>query len=291
MARPSKIEISAVNVRIPADKERDYVRFVSKLIDLKDGVRVYGNTYIALTSFDPEGGVGIISKYSKIDVDGNWFDIEDFAVASEEDVKQVNIPEHLRPNFSEFYFQLNSHLHVIAFETYSESQNLSARSVQIYFDEMLQRTEITEDFGSVEADVIKSYDEVDRILSLPKLRELRFLIKRPNADDVSGDLADIIEERLREQNAEAFEESIRSKDEDGISPNERSKKLAAVAAENGHFSAKSIVNGVSVSHDTTAKPLKEVETFSRDDGESARDVFLRLAAAVFNRIRRQRDVS
>ena len=288
MARPSKIEVSAVNIRISADKARDYVRLISKLVSLKEGVRVYGNTYIALTFFDPEAKVGIISKYSKIDIDGSWFDITHFDVASEEDVKQINIPKNLRPNFSQFYFKLNSRLHVISFETYSESQSLSARSVQKYFDEILQRSEILGEFGLVEADVIKSYDEVDRILSLPKLRELRFIIKRPNTDDVSGDLADEIEKRLREQNAEVYEESVRSKDERGLSPNERSKKLAAVAAENGHFSAKSIVNGVSVIHDTTEKPHKEVETFNRDE-DDAKDVFMRLASAVFDQIKRQRD--
>lgn len=288
MARPSKVEVSAVNIRISADQNRDYPALLAKLADLKAGVRVYGDTYVAVTYFDPDGTLGIISKYSEIDVDGNWFDVEFFDIASEEDVKQINIPEHLRPNFSQFYFSLNPDLHVIAFEVYSESKGLSSRSVQKYFDAILRRTEIRDQFGFVEADVIKSYGEVDRILSLPRLKELRFTIKRPNADDISGDLASAIEERLREQNAEEYEESIKSKSDYGLSPNERSKRLAAVAAENGQLSAKSIVNGVTVSHDTTKTPLKEVETFNRDE-RRARDVFLQLAETVFRRIKSQRN--
>ena len=289
MARPSKVEVSAVNIRISADQNRDYPALLAKLAELKAGVRVYGDTYVAVTYFDPDGTLGVISKYSEIDVDGDWFDVEYFDIASEEDVKQINIPEHLRPNFSQFYLQLNPELHVIAFEVYSESKGLSSRSVQKYFDEILCRTEIRDQFGFVEADVIKSYGEVDRILSLPRLKELRFIIRRPNSDDISGDLASAIEERLREQNAEEYEESIKSKSDNGLSPNERSKKLAAVAAENGQLSAKSIVNGVTVSHDTTETPLKEVETFNRDERD-ARKVFLQLANAIFRRIKSQRNV-
>lgn len=288
MARPSKIEVSAVNVRISADRNRDYAALFDKLVNLKAGVRVHGDTYVAFTYFDADDRTGIISKYSEIDVDGNWFDIEYFDIASEEDVKEINIPENLRPNFSQFYFSLNEDLHIIAFEIYSESKSLSSRSVQKYFDEILQRREIQHEFGLVEADVIKSYGEVDRILSLPRLRELRFTIKRPNADDISGDLAAEIEERLRELNAEEYEESIRSRSDDGLSPDERSKKLAVVAAENGQLSAKSVVNGVTVTHDTTETPLKEVKTFNRDETK-ARSVFLQLAEEVFGRVKRQRD--
>lgn len=288
MARRSKIEVSAVNIRISADRNRDYAALFDKLVDLKSGVRVHGNTYVAFTNFDAEDGTGIISKYSEIDVDGDWFDIEYFDIASEEDVEDINIPENLRPNFSQFYFSLDEDIHVIAFEIYSESKSLSSRSVQKYFDEILQRREIRREFGLVEADVIKSYGEVDRILSLPKLRELRFTIKRPNSDDISGDLAAEIEARLREQNAEEYEESISSRSEDGLSPDERSKKLAVVAAENGQLSAKSVVNGVTVTHDTTETPLKEVKTFNRDETKP-RSVFLKLAEAVFDRVKSQRD--
>lgn len=288
MARPSKVEVSAVNIRIPADKTRDYPSLLNELFQLKSGVRVHGNTYVAITFFNTEEGNGIISKYSEIDVDGDWFDIEFFDIASDEDIEKISIPENLRPNYSAFYFQLDIDLHVLAFETYSESKSLSSRSVQKYFDEILQTKEIRENFGFVEADIIKSYGEVSRILSLPNLNELRLTIKRPNSDDVSGDLAKDIEERLRSQNAEEYEETIKSKDEDGLSPNERTQKLAMIAAENGQVSAKSIVNGVMVPHFTTETPLKEVDTFSRDERRPMA-VFRELAERIFVRVKERRD--
>ncbi len=288
MARPSKVEVSAVNIRISADKDRDYSSLLNELFQLKSGVRVHGNTYVAITYFNAEEGSGVISKYSEIDVDGDWFDIEFFDIASDEDIEKISIPENLRPNYSAFYFLLDVNLHVLAFETYSESKSLSSRSVQKYFDEILQTTKIRESFGFVEADIIKSYGEVNRILSLPELNELRLTIKRPNSDDVSGDLARDIEERLRDQNAEEYEETIKSKDEDGLSPNERTEKLAMIAAENGQVSAKSIVNGVMTSHSTAETPLKEVDTFSRDERRPI-SVFRDLAKRILARVQEQRN--
>ncbi|MFG1362448.1 DUF4747 family protein [Xanthobacter versatilis] len=287
VGRPSKIEVSAVNIRIPAEMDRKYSDLIELIVSLKVGVKVYGNTYVAITTFDRSTGVGAFSKYSEIDIDGDWFDIDSFGLARPEQVDEVMIPDSLRPNFSSFYFILDASLHVIVFETYSESKNLSSRSVQKYFDEILGRSEISNVYGYIEADIIKSYGEVERILALPDLRELRIIIRRPNPDDVSGDLARIIEERLREQKGEEYEEILRSKDRDGLEPNERTKKLSVVAAENGQVIAKSLVNGVMSSHDTEEKPQKEVESFNKDE-IAPRSVFLRLAEKLFGRVRSSR---
>lgn len=288
MPRRAKTEVSAVNIRIQADHTRNYTALLESLARLKVGVKVFGDTYVAISSFDGSTGEGILSKYTEIDIDGDWFDIEDFDVATPDKIQDVSIPDNLRPNYAAFYFKVDPDLHVLAFETYSDSKGLSSRSVERYFREILSRSEIVENFGRIEADVVKNYSEIEKILHLPYLRELRLIIRRPNPDDVSGDLAAKIEERLREQNGEEYEEALKSKDEDGLRPNSRTKRLSLVAAENGQVAAKSIVNGVLVSHDTTEKPLKEVETFSRDETE-AKFVFLTLADRIYNQIRRSRD--
>lgn len=156
-----------------------------------------------------------------------------------------------------------------------------------FFAEALSDDAICEQFGLVEADVVKSYGEVERIINLPKLKELRIVIRRPNPDDVSGAFASRIEERLREQNGEEYEEIIRSKDADGLKPDERTRKLAIVGAENGEVSGKSIVNGVQVSHTTKEKPEKIVDTYNKD-AVSTRDMFLTLSARMVAAIKRRR---
>lgn len=287
MPRPSKLEVSAINLRIPADQERNYSRLLEALFARRLAVKVYGDSFVAITQYDASTGEGVFSKYSEIDIDGDWFDLDDFGPAAPERLDEVNIPESLRPNLAAFYFKLDSDLHVVAFESYSESRGLSARSVEKYFKEALRKPDIVNYFGRVEADTVKSYGEVQRIIELAQLKELKIIIRRPNPDDVSGDLAALIEERLREQKGEEYEETIRSKDDDGLEPNERTKKLAFVAAENGEVSGKSLVNGVLVPHTTEEKPEKVVDTYNKD-AISTKIKFLQLANKMLDAIRSRR---
>jgi hypothetical protein len=143
-----------------------------------------------------------------------------------------------------------------------------------------------ERFGRVEADIVKSYEAVERILALPDLKELRLIIRRPNSDDVGGGLARIIEERLREQNADEYEEILKAKGQNNLEPNKRTEGLALVAAENGQVRGKSLVNGVMTEADTTDRPLTEGTTYKPDQPEIA--MFRVLASKVFQHIARAR---
>jgi hypothetical protein len=287
MARPSKIEVSAINIRIPADKPRQYSELINRLFEARIAIKVYGDSFVAITSFNKGTGLGVFSKYSEIDIDGTWFDLEDFGPAEVEKVDEVSIPENLRPNHSAFYFELSEENHVLAFESYSESKGLSARSVEKYFGAALKHSSITDYYGRVEADIVKNYGEVERIIGLANLKELKIVIRRPNPDDVSGDLAAQIEERLSEQNGEEYVEITRSKDDDGLQPNERSKRLAMVGAENGEVSGKSVVNGVLTDHTTKEKPEKIVDTYNKDDVDT-RTMFRKLSARMMDVIVKRR---
>lgn len=120
MARPSKTEVSAINIRIPSDKTRDYSGLVGMLLEQKIAIRVYGTSFISITQFNAVSGIGVISKYSEIDVDGDWFDVEEFASATPEQMEKVSIPDRLRPNHAAFYFKLFEVLHLVVFASYSE---------------------------------------------------------------------------------------------------------------------------------------------------------------------------
>lgn len=288
MARDSKVEVSAINIRIPEDRRRDYTALIEALASLRRGFRVYGETYLAISFFDPSSGMGFFAKYTEIDVEGDWFDIEDFDKATQEQLNKINIPSNLRPNHASFYFRLDPNLHVVAFSSYSESRGLSARSVGRYFEEALLSSEIFDRFGLVESDIVKSYDEVDRILSLPHLKELHLIIGRPNSDDIGKKLANIIETRLKEQNADTYEEALSAKGRNDIDPNERTRQLAHIAAENGHVRAKAVINGILTQQNTDEQPLTERDTFKPEEKNES-SVFRTLANKIFNRIRSARE--
>lgn len=198
----------------------------------------------------------------------------------------MKIPDSLKPNLSQFYFSLQPELHVVAFEVYADSKGLSARSVEKYFEEALQARPIVERFGRVECDMVKSYSEIERILDLPDLKELRLIIKRPNSDDVGGRLAHIIEERLRENGGDEYEEAYRARGSHSLEPSSRTKELALVAGENGQVKGRSLVNGVMTDTDTKDRPLTESTTFKAE--QPGLVMFQAVAAKLFARIQEMR---
>src|SRR5688572_9278900 len=147
MARDPKIEVGALNLRIPETHNRDYRALVEKLTGLRRGVRVYGDSYVAIQLFVPEeDNLGLIAKYTEIDIDGDWFDLDDFDAATPERLDEIKIPEALRPNLAQFYFQLFPAEHILVVASYAESKSLSTRSMLKYFKEALTWPEITEEF-------------------------------------------------------------------------------------------------------------------------------------------------
>ena len=96
-------------------------------------------------------------------------------------------------------------------QTYGGSKSLSTNAIEKYFKQALLWKEIYNEFGNVEADIVQDYGAVEKILDLENLKELEIIIRPPNSDDVGIDLAHIIEERLREQNAEEYREKTQNK--------------------------------------------------------------------------------
>ncbi|MDH4746530.1 DUF4747 family protein [Sphingomonas sp. CBMAI 2297] len=287
MARDPKLEVSAINIRIPDTHNRDYRALIERLAGLRRGVRVYGDSYVAIKFFSSDQeDMGIIAKYTEIDIDGDWFDLEDFDTATPERLEEISIPDALRPNLAQFYFQLFPDDHIVAVSTYAESKGLSTRSLLKYFREALSWREISEEFGRVEVDIVQNYHGVEELLALPYLKEVRIIIRRPNSDDVSGDLAAIIEERLKEQNGDEYEEVLRSKDSGDLEPNERTRKLGVVAAENGELRTKSIINGIMTERKASDMPLTEGTRYKPEEPEMV--IFQSLAERIRETIARAR---
>ena len=98
MGRKQKFQAVVLSIRIPDDKDRNYPVLLKKIYDLKKSVQVYPGTGMALTSFNEKTRQGTISKFSIIDLDGDWFDESGFGPASEEALKKISIPGNLKPN-------------------------------------------------------------------------------------------------------------------------------------------------------------------------------------------------
>lgn len=286
MARDKKVEVAAINVRIPENMARDYVALLADVAETKKSVRVRGDTFVAIKSFDPETGRGLIAKFTEIDTDGDWFDLDAFDTATPEMVEGIEIPNALRPNLSQFYFIVEPTDHVVVFEIYSDSRGLSARAFEKFMKSILTDRRIRAKYGIVEADLIKDYGEIERILNMPHLRELKIVVRPPNSDDVGANLAKVIEERLREQNGGEYEERIKALPNRDLEPNERTRRLALIGAENGEVEAKALHNRIVTKVGTTESPLTEASKFG--DDKSAIAVFHELANRLMKKVRENR---
>lgn len=282
MTRDSKIEVAAVNIRIQDVKNRDYTALIKTIFDNRTGYQVYGDSYVIITLFNEKSNTGVISKYTEVAIDGSWFDTAKLDVASSADVGKIVIPSTLKPNLSQFYFSLDPALHTIAFERYSDSKSLSLNAMRKFFDKAVFEERVRTRFGTVDVDIVNSHLAVLNLLDQPDIKEVRVTIRRPNADDVGDDLAAIIEERLREQGASEYEETLKAKGEKSINPNERTRKLATVAAENGDVVVKSLVNGVTLTQHAAKTPLIEAEKYKSD--EAAWPHFVALARKLFAKV-------
>jgi len=282
MARNFKHEVAAINVRIRQKENRDYADLIDTLAKLKRGVRVYGSSYLAINYFDRAKNFGVISKYDEIDIEGDWFNVEGFDIASPEDLEEINIPSKLKPNHSRFYFTLDEKIHTVAFSSYATSRSLSVNAVEKYFRAACRWKEVSTKFGPVDADIVRDHGRVEAILSLPNLREVEIIIRPPNPDDINEALAKVIEARLKEQHAEEYEERIKSSGKTHLTPNDRTKALGNIAAENGEVKAKNVENGTVVSYTSNDMPLKEVKTFKGDTSELS--IFNILAKAILSKI-------
>jgi len=286
MARDPKIEVAAVSLRIPDPERRDYAGLIGLLADLKTGIKVFGDSHLTIRFFDAESRTGLFAKYTEIDLDGDWFDTQKFDEATPDLVEQIRIPEHLKPNLDQFLFYIDPAVHILTFSKYEDSKALSTRAVSKYFTEILTHPAVMERFGRVESDVVLSFQEVDELLSQPGLKELTISIKMPNPDGIDDNFAEVIRERLRRQKADEYIEGLRSRDGDSLEPDEQSRALAKVAAENGDVVTKAYVNGVLMERRASESPLVLADRYPPT--QSAIIKFRELSQEIIGRIQRAR---
>lgn len=244
MGKKQKFEAVVLSIRIPDEKVRDYSTLLQKIYELKQSVEVYPNVGMAITSFNKNTHEGTLSRFSIIDVGGDWFDVKGFGPASEEDLKKIQIPRNLRPNLisKPIYMDVNEHL--ISVMTYSVRKSISPLQIEKYFRMIVSLPEVVTEFGAVQVDLFKDSSEIEALLGLETLKEVKIIVKRPN--HIPPGLIKEIEEELREENADEMVRIIKSKSENYIKPSARTKAIGFLAAENGSVAVKHEEEGATV---------------------------------------------
>jgi hypothetical protein len=270
MARPKKLSVSALNVRIINKEARDYAALFRAILRAKQSIAVRGTDHLILTAFGPALGSqnipfsGVLGKYTDIPEDADWLDTASLVAANEDRLEEIKIPSDLKPNFQSFFCVLFPDQHIFAFETYSESRSLSARAVEKWLRVVVKIPAIRRQFGEIEVDVIPDYQVVERILKSDFIRRIDIHIRRTNPDDYDADAFAKAEERLQRLNAVEEDISYIAASRQFLQLDDETKALARVGAENGTVNARIKENGTVQFVSTSEYPIEVQDTYEHD---------------------------
>jgi len=210
-----------------------------------------------------DGFIGEIIKYNGIT--DQWYNQKTGQKAEPEDLKEVNIPEHLKPNAKFFNFIFYPIDHKLVCEIKDTDGSISAKMLLEFFENLFKSPKLLEVFNTVEVNILPDLDAVDKILRLKYLKKLHLIILRPNADELAEMEAEIFEE-MDSQNIGVYQKILEAQENESLDLNERTKEQTKVAATNGRvdYKAKDERTGLTVTKSTASTPLIERDKYDPD---------------------------
>lgn len=240
VAKQRTIAVAALNVRIHPHSKDLYVQLFKDAFALRRPIQVYGSTHMLISSLkdDQENNeiAGTLAKFTVIDENLTWFNYDKFDEASEDDLKKIQIPENLRPNFSSHFFEFFPSKHLVVFEARGAFGTLSVKAVHIFFSALFSQAEITQKYGSVSVSLIAARDELTKIIDGEGIRRVTIELMRPNPDD-QGDYDKEITEKLLEMGAQKLTVKLDADASGNIKVEGEYRKMAALAMSNGVVSS------------------------------------------------------
>jgi hypothetical protein len=141
----------------------------------------------------------------------------------------------LDPNFRSFNFVFleDRHLLIIEFKNELGEHFGSARALKL-FSSLFSEEALGPDDPDVSVTVVPSHEGLRRIYAIPRLRRLEIFVLRPNADDLATEQKKLLD-KLMKQGAKSQSVELKKRAKiKTITPDDETKTLAAIAAENGY---------------------------------------------------------
>lgn len=238
MARKIKVSASALNVRLHPHSPEIYLKWIQSIYSNRLIAQVHGDRCGMISTLDRTGltnnvVTGAITTFVRFDGDGNWFNANDMAEATDKDISEINIPPNLFPNAASFFFYFDAQEHKIYFQTYSKGKTLTAGSALRFFGGLSIQSEIANAFGEAKISIVQDKYSLDAMFSIKKISEIRIRIAKPNTDIFDDDFESNIEKHLEQTGSREFSVSYKSDGNGSITPDDNIKKISKVALENG----------------------------------------------------------
>lgn len=284
MARNRKIAVGAINIAVhPHPTPNIYVELFNDAFNLKKAFRARGDQYLCINSIEPknpdnmlDGLYGNIGRFTNINLELPWYNITTNKEAEEDELKEISIPEKLKPNYIRFRYMFSPIEHILVFEHYAES-TLSPNILKSFLDRLFAQDDIASKYGEIEVSIISDEEKLMEILNLHQLTHLEIILKRPNPDGL-GSYDEEILERLNSQHAKKAVISYDAIAGQSLEPDETTKRTAFVAAQNGEVHGKGKNEmGQSIQISTAHHPKIE-STYYDPDLISRSDIFMQQAS-------------
>ncbi|WP_298467281.1 DUF4747 family protein [uncultured Erythrobacter sp.] len=238
MGQKALMRSGVINIRAHPNSEYVYASLIQRAYQLKAGTKLRGDRYgvISLLNTDTlEAGFveGILTTFTKVDTDSEWFDLENLQEAAGEKVAEISIPENLYPNPKSFHFVFKLKSHKLFLQTYSKGDTLSIRDATRMFERLLQRSEIQREFGDVKVTMVQSRQSLDRIFALEKITKVSIKIERPNADIFDGDFEERIQQHLAATGSRQFEVAYTAERGGSVNVSDEIRRVSQPALANG----------------------------------------------------------
>lgn len=238
MARTPRLEIGAINIAADPHPEGIYRRLFQKVADRS--IPIWGNDWAKITApqdreTNPPSFYGRILIWTEIDKDGKWLNQETDKEATPTEKSAIQIPNTLDPNFRSFSFVFLEDRHLLVLEYRNEAgEKFGSVRAEKLFSSLFSEESLGPDEPDVSVTVVPSHEGLRKIYAIPRLRRLEIFVLRPNADDLAKDQKRLLD-RLMKQGAKSQTLELKKRAKvKTITPDDETKTLAAIAAENGY---------------------------------------------------------
>lgn len=277
--------LAAINISMHPNSQELYSDLVKDAAKNRIVKQARGTDYLMIayvsntTDANTSAVSGEIYKFTQIDPQGDWLNLEAGEVIEYKEGEEPPVPENLKPNLKRipFVFFLDSHIFVFARENISPGQ--LAKTLRKIFNS----SELEDTYGLVDVNEITSREGLGQMLAIPIKRKLFLDVSLPNPDDVSDEQEKILE-RYRQQKIRREKREQTAQKDESLEPDDETKALLELSLRNGSATIRGRNNsGTTVELSTKDHPL--VENFDMADGVSPLQFVRSQAARLVSMIR------
>jgi hypothetical protein len=154
--------------------------------------------------------------------------------------------------------------HKLYFQTRSAGKILSENSALSLFQGLSNDLSITQKYGDAKITVVQNKEGLEKIFSIPIIKEIPITIVKPNADIFADDFEAKIEAQLAGAHSKKLKIRYEANAGSSVVPSDEIKAISAVALENGSVKVNGHDDSGAVRRSTDDHPMQYQDKYDPD---------------------------